>query len=298
MKILVCFSGGKDSQACLIKTCRDYGPNNVEAVFCDTGWEHEFTYDHVHNVVRELGCRLTILKAKVGGFRDLCTRMKWFPDARSRMCTVQLKVRPMIDYILTFDDDLIIVQGIRAAESHERALMTCSGDYFAEYFEHRSRSRRLYKVLDVRRWCSGHRAYVERPMFGLSSQDVIDYILASGQQPNPLYRMGFSRVGCFPCIFAKLSDIKAMRKFDFYVKRVQELEGEVNKLRSKDTTSFRPASLLPVGKIPVRFCTEYGGDVPSFNDVIRYVSRDDLQLSLFDDEGNTSCMSMYHGLCE
>lgn len=37
VKVIVQFSGGKDSQACLIKACEDFGANNVTAVFCDTG---------------------------------------------------------------------------------------------------------------------------------------------------------------------------------------------------------------------------------------------------------------------
>ena len=39
MKILIFYSGGKDSQACLIWACNKYGVENCEAVFSDTGWE-------------------------------------------------------------------------------------------------------------------------------------------------------------------------------------------------------------------------------------------------------------------
>ena len=38
MKIIVSFSGGKDSQACLIQAANKYGADKIEAVFCDTGW--------------------------------------------------------------------------------------------------------------------------------------------------------------------------------------------------------------------------------------------------------------------
>lgn len=55
MKILVQFSGGKDSQTCLIKAVNDYGNEKVTALFCDTGWEHEETYTHIHNVCSQLG---------------------------------------------------------------------------------------------------------------------------------------------------------------------------------------------------------------------------------------------------
>lgn len=36
MKIIVSFSGGKDSQACLIQATNKYEADKIEAVFCDT----------------------------------------------------------------------------------------------------------------------------------------------------------------------------------------------------------------------------------------------------------------------
>ena len=298
MKIIICFSGGKDSQACLIRACHEFGAKNIEAVFCDTGWEHEITYEHVKSVVRELDVKLVTLRASFGGFHEMCCRMKWFPDTTHRMCTVQLKIYPMIDYILKQNDDLCIIQGIRSAESASRARLSCSADYFAQYKEKTTREQRLYRVQDVREWCHHHSAVVERPFFGASAQDVIDYILESGQRPNPLYERGVSRVGCYPCIYARLAELKLMRKDKFYVKRVQELEYEVNNLRSVMGDNFRKSSFFQVGKIPARFCREYGSGIPSFGDVMAYVSRDDAQLDLFDSEGTNSCMSIYHGLCE
>lgn len=298
MKIIVSFSGGKDSQACLIRACREFGAKNIEAVFCDTGWEHEVTYKHVHNVVQELSVNLVILRSSIGGFNDLCCRMKWFPDTQRRMCTTHLKIYPMIDYVLSQNDDLCIIQGIRSAESASRAHMSCSADYFGQYKDKTSRENRLYRIHDVRNWCSQHSAVVERPFFGASAQDVIDYILEAGQRPNPLYERGCSRVGCYPCIYARLAEIKLMRKDKFYVKRVQELEYQVNNLRSAIGDGFKPASFFPIGKIPARFCREYANGVPSFGDVMAYVSRDDAQLDLFGSNSAESCMSIYHGLCE
>lgn len=298
MKIIVSFSGGKDSQACLIRACREFGAKNIEAVFCDTGWEHALTYEHVHNVVQKLGVNLVALRSSIGGFPDLCSRMKWFPDSTHRMCTTQLKIYPMIDYVLKQNDDLCIIQGIRSAESASRARMSCSADYFGQYKEKTSRENRLYRIQDVREWCRYHSAIVERPFFGASAQDIIDYILESGQRPNPLYERGVSRVGCYPCIYSRLSELKLMRKDSYYVKRVQKLESRVNNLRSVLGDDFRPASFFPVGKIPARFCREYGNGVPSFGDIIKYVSRDDAQLDMFNEDSAGSCMSIYHGLCE
>lgn len=298
MKVLVSFSGGKDSQACLIRACEDFGAENITAVFCDTGWEHQFTYQHVHEVTHALGVKFEVLTSKRFPMQNLCKEMKWFPDSMHRMCTVQLKIMPMIDYVLTIDDNVIIIQGIRAAESQSRSKLSCSANYFADYLADDSAKKRLYRKNDVREWCGHHTATVERPMFGASAQDVINYILEHGQQPNPLYRHGFSRVGCFPCIFAKLSDVKAMRRFPEYVQRVINLEKEINDIRKKENKGGKYSTFLPVGKIPARFCTTHGEGVPSFEDVIRYVSRDDAQLDMFDDDNAVTCMSVYHGLCE
>lgn len=294
MKVIVSFSGGKDSQACLIRACKDFGSKNITAVFCDTGWEHEETYKHISDVANQLDVKLVTLRnSSVDGFEGLCKRMRWFPDTMHRMCTVQLKIQPMIDYILSQNDDLIIIQGIRAAESAQRSKLPCSANYFQEYLE--DNKKRLYRKTDVKKWCEKHTATVERPMMGCTAQEVIDYILENGQQPNPLYKRGASRVGCYPCIYARLAEVKAMRHDVAYVKRVVELENEVNKLKDGGT----PSSLFPKGKIPERFCRKYGNGIPAFEDVINYVSRDDAELSLFDnEEDGQSCMSIYHGLCE
>lgn len=68
MKILVSFSGGKDSQACLIQAFKQYGGGNLTAVFCDTGWEHPDTYKHVNDVCLQMGVRLMkMLKFMMAG---------------------------------------------------------------------------------------------------------------------------------------------------------------------------------------------------------------------------------------
>lgn len=297
MKVIVSFSGGKDSQACLIQACKEFGAENIEAVFCDTGWEHHFTYEHVKNVTDSLNVRLVTLKSKIGGFENLCRRMKWIPDTTHRMCTVQLKIQPMIDYVLTHDEDLIIIQGIRAAESAARSKMPCSANYFKEYLDAENK-KSLYRKNDVREWCKHHTATVERPMIGMSAQEIIDYILDNGQKPNPLYTMGFSRVGCFPCIYAKLSEVKSMRHESEYVARGMKLEEEINSIRTKKDAKCQRSSFFAKGKIPARFCKKYGNDIPAFEEVINYVSRDDTLLDLFEPEEGYSCMSVYHGLCE
>lgn len=110
MKILVSFSGGKDSQACLIQAFKQYGGGgNLTAVFCDTGWEHPDTYKHVNDVCLQMGVRLITLKSKYD-FVSLAAHKKRFPSTNARFCTSELKMKPMIDYVLSLKESCIIIQ--------------------------------------------------------------------------------------------------------------------------------------------------------------------------------------------
>ncbi len=124
MKVIVQWSGGKDSEACLIWAVEKYGAKKVTAVFCDTGWEHADTYKHVHLIPELLGIKLDILKSKkYEGFVDMAVKKGRFPSTKARFCTEELKIKPMIDYVLDQKESLIIIQGIRADESHARSQM-------------------------------------------------------------------------------------------------------------------------------------------------------------------------------
>lgn len=111
MKIIVSFSGGKDSQACLIQAAKRYGTNKIEAVFCDTGWEHPDTYQHITDTCSQMGVKLTTLKSKYD-FVSLAVYKKRFPSTNARFCTSELKMKPMIDYVLS----LKVVLSFRESE--------------------------------------------------------------------------------------------------------------------------------------------------------------------------------------
>lgn len=72
MKVIVSFSGGKDSLAALLWT-REHITNNFTTVFCDTGWEHPLTYEYIHRIADKLHLDLVTLKSK-----------KYDGDGRSR----------------------------------------------------------------------------------------------------------------------------------------------------------------------------------------------------------------------
>lgn len=206
----------------------------------------------------------------------------------------------MIDYILSLTEPCLIIQGIRAKESEERAKLPHECNYFGEYFERVKKNRKGkvvevwkqdYRRKDVLKWCEHYDASVSRPIFQWSAQEVIDQILSAGQNPNPLYYRGFSRVGCYPCIMCRKQEVKLISQEKFGRSRLIDAEQRMKEETPNGSSFFSP------GYIPNRFCKNK--TYPTVEEVFEYVNRKDAGMDdMFEPEGGYSCMSLYHGLCE
>lgn len=291
MKVIVTFSGGKDSLASLLWV-RNNLTKDFTTVFCDTGWEHPLTYQHIEEIRKKLDLNLVIIKSKkFDGMVDLAKRKSRWPSSQRRFCTSELKTIPMIDYILDeVNDDILMIQGIRAEESSKRAEMSKQCTYFKYYVQPYGRDKNgkdkfhTYRRKDVLAFREKHADDLLRPVFEWSAQQVIDYIIENGVHPNPLYRMGYKRVGCYPCVMASQQDIYNISVQDpGRIDYIADIEKRLN------------SSFFGPDKISSRFCK---GSYPLIGDVVRYVQGKRLSGSLFDDDDvATSCMS-YYGLCE
>ena len=291
MKVIVTFSGGKDSLASLLWV-RNNITKDFTTVFCDTGWEHPLTYKYIEEIRQQLGLNLVTLKSnKFNGMVDLARKKTRWPSSQRRFCTSELKTIPMIDYVLDeVRDDMLMIQGIRAAESARRAEMSKQCTYFKYYVQpygkdkHGKDKFHTYRRKDVLTFRSKYADDLLRPVFDWTAQQVIDYILENGLQPNPLYRMGYKRVGCYPCVMASQQDIYNISVQDpERISYIAELEKRIG------------SSFFGPDKIPAK---HYKGEYPLIGDVVRYVQNKHSTGSLFDDDDvATSCMS-YYGLCE
>lgn len=294
MKIIVQFSGGKDSQASLIWAVNKYGAKNVTAVFCDTLWEHELTYKHIDYVVKDLNVELITLKSV--GLIELSRQKKRFPSVIARFCTDHLKIRPFIDWLIdSVQDNVIIIQGIRAMESVKRSRMSEQCSYFRFYTEayatdQQGRKRyHNYRKKDVLPWRSKYADDIFRPVFDWSGQEVIDYILDNNQKPNPLYYQGSQRVGCYPCVLSSQSALKA--HFD----RNKNLAAKISEIEDELESSFFKWDTVPThlrtGKVKGKNIT-----FSKAVDIEKYINDKNATLDLFEDD-TPSCSSYYH-LCE
>lgn len=219
--VLSC-SGGKDSTAAGLYL-KEQG-RTFEAIFCDTGWEHQETYRYLREVLpahlgpirwlratvrwqetvrttdgksseqaAELATRLETyaqeFEARLGveysPFVRLILKKAGFPTRLQRSCTPELKATPAWSYLATLDDPLNVV-GVRAEESEARAQMP----------------EREY---DPRMDCD-----VWRPIIRWKLDDVIAIHKRHNLSPNPLYLRNATRVGCYPCIMSRKAEIRTL----------------------------------------------------------------------------------------
>lgn len=133
-----------------------------------------------------------------------------FPSRARRFCTEELKVKPIIKLIRELQDevgDVVNAVGIRAGESEARSKMP-------EW-----------------EWQDDYDCEVWRPLINWAESDVIECHLEHGVSPNPLYlrERSASRVGCYPCIFSKKSEIRSVADLNpEQIDRIRALEAEVH----------------------------------------------------------------------
>lgn len=204
-QVIASISGGKDSAALSLWLTENGVPHR--RVFMDTGWEHEATYEYLRGpLTTALGPIEEIRGPRQ--MEELVIAKGMFPSRLRRFCTQELKVVPMQRYIRSLQDagsgDLVNAVGIRHEESASRATL-------AEW-----------------EWSDGFDCEVWRPLIRWTEEDVISIHKRHGLRPNPLYLLGASRVGCWPCIYARKSEIRLLSDIDSSrVERIRRLEAQV-----------------------------------------------------------------------
>jgi len=224
MKYIVSISGGKDSTACLLYMLERVPKEDVIAVFCDTKWEADETYEYLDYLEKALDVEIVRIESE--GMWALCERQRFIPSSRLRNCTFELKIKPIEKFLKeNFIDkkiDFILVQGIRREESEARKD--------TEVFEIKASTsfkkdeKFTYPVL--------------YPIVYWSVEKVFAYIEEKGIKVNPLYRKGFKRVGCMPCVFA--SKYELMYLPEKYKNRLRALEKAISTKIGKRTLMFEP----------------------------------------------------------
>ena len=211
VKHIVGFSGGIDSQACARWVLNRFPKEDVILTNSDAGGnEHPLTTlfveeysDQIHPVVRLTAQYQDLWKTEdfaetkgykstdVLTFEDLIRVKGRAPSIKAQFCTEVLKLRPMKRWLKTefgpggrFDGfDYVIYIGVRRDESKRRA-------------------EQPFKF-----WNDWYDCEQQAPLADWTKKMCFDFVQAHKEPINPLYTMGFNRVGCAPCINSGKEDL-------------------------------------------------------------------------------------------
>lgn len=190
-------STGKDSSALLLWALFESGlpRDRLRVTFCDTGNEDPITYAHLE-LLREIVEREGI----IGGLETLIPPLQFFdlafgkgrfPSRKAQFCTIDLKIEPTKVWVRqqwAKGEDVVLLNGKRAGETNERAIAMrgVPERYFSDYWG-------CEEWTPIREW---------------TFDDVVAIHKKYGVPLNPLYAMGASRVGCWPCVNCGKTEIR------------------------------------------------------------------------------------------
>lgn len=215
-------------------------------------------------------------------FLDLCLWKGRFPSSQRRFCTTELKHLPVRDQLIfpLLDEysEVINWLGVRAQESKERAQQPVWEEDAGEV-----RGLNVY-----------------RPIHAWTHDEVFAIARRHGIKPNPLYREGFTRVGCFPCVQCNKGELgNAFLRHPEEMSRIAEWERLVSACSRRGNSTFCISTLDPLraekdsSKVTVE---EYG--ISSYQDWA-LTSRGGRQFDLLTAMTDiTACSSIYAGVCE
>src|SRR6201999_2492705 len=113
------------------------------------------------------------------------------PSRKAQFCTEKLKLAPQRRWI--------------------REQFGPGGPYagveYVRYTGVRRDESQSRKATPHEQWDAWYDCQLVAPIFDWTKQMCFDYLAAHGEAVNPLYSMGFNRVGCAPCINSGREDI-------------------------------------------------------------------------------------------
>jgi 3'-phosphoadenosine 5'-phosphosulfate sulfotransferase (PAPS reductase)/FAD synthetase len=280
-RYVVGISGGKDSTAVLLWMIYHSGisKDKIICTFSDTGNEHEWTYAHVEKVSKEIHPVTTLKPDR--DFYELAFHKKRFPSTKARFCTQFLKIEPteaFMERLIYEGYSVVSVSGVRANESADRKGLP-EWDYAG------------YRI-----------AYIQwRPIIRWTIEDVLAIHAKYDFPLNPLYAAGAQRVGCYPCIMSRKSEIRTIAlRFPERIDMIREAEQRFEKEQGR-YGSFFPRTAIPHRFRTKPFTTATGETmmVATIDDVVRWSMSGKGAKGKWDDDDQPpeqiGCMS---GFCE
>ncbi|WP_400192795.1 phosphoadenosine phosphosulfate reductase family protein [Hymenobacter sp. B81] len=152
-----------------------------------------------------------------------------------------------------------------------------------------------YRRKEVLAWCEKYSADLVRPVIYWTAEEVISYCLEQGFKLNPLYYRGARRVGCYPCMNSRLSEVGHIAENDPW--RIDDIA----ELENADGVwgTFFDAKKVPDAHDTQCYVNRKGQRLTSANiyGVVAYVQGNPAQAMLLDKASPSGCISHYN-ICE
>ena len=255
-------SGGKDSTATAL-LLKERFPNECMYVFCDTGNEHEQTYEYMQSYLpRVLGQPITWLR---GDFSERIAAKRMFiawdrrtgrKDGKRLRWSNKAKRRALAALVPTGNPylDLCMWKGRFPSRKGQFCTQELKTDLLVEFqMEFLDQGYKVWCWQGIRRDESHNRRdakrlehsgaglYQYRPIVDWTAQQTVDFVLSHGVKLNPLYSQGMTRVGCMPCINAAKAEISQIAdRFPSHIERIAAWEATVAACSKRGATSFFP----------------------------------------------------------
>lgn len=234
-KHIVGFSGGIDSQATLRWVRNRFGDENAIALNSQAGrWEHDLTASFVRSYSKSVFPITEVVplvkdiwitdgwaekEHGLAGDQELTMELlveikKRSPSRTAKFCTEILKLRPQRRWTTEnfqvggqYEEwDYVRYTGVRRQESKSRENTPFV--FHDKFFD-----------------CDVH-----CPLADWTKQMCFDYVRYHDEPVNPLYSLGFERVGCMPCIEAGKEEIARIAdRFPESIDKVRALEEKTGK---------------------------------------------------------------------
>jgi 3'-phosphoadenosine 5'-phosphosulfate sulfotransferase (PAPS reductase)/FAD synthetase len=312
---IISLSGGKDSTATLLVAIALEAPN-LQAVFADTGNEHQQTYEYLDYLEQATCTKITRVRAdftqRIEGkrrfieskwraqgiaeevvlaaldvlqptgnpFLDLCIWKGRFPSRKAQFCTMELKRDPMLEQVVMplmgAGDMILSWQGVRADESLNRRYLPECDEVGGGLFNY-------------------------RPILKWDVPAVFEAHRYMCIKPNPLYSQGMGRVGCMPCINCRKDELREIAlRFPEAIDRIDRWERTVQQASKRGAATFFAGSNAkhPKGSIADMTAIEVM-EIASIRQAVEWskTARGGIQYDLLIATDASACSSAY-GLCE
>jgi len=212
-RLVVSYSGGKDSTACLLWAVETGLPLRV--LWIDTGNELPETPDYLRYIEAMLGVTVETVRREGHSFDEMVRCRRMWPIPGRCEVSAATKREGFKTYLLATNtpQTALLILGQRREESASRAALPDFSPI-------------------VR---SGLPCY--RPILDWTLHDVFTYIGDKGIRAHPAYAKGRSRVGCVWCVNSRAADL--VRDEMLYPERCAELRA----LRAEIGLSSIPAGV-------------------------------------------------------